>query len=65
MEDNITLILHHWGGLERNECQRLQYVRGEFCIWEKMDAYELCLWDIAEATSKIKLISIYIIQELI
>jgi len=38
MEDYITLILHHGGGLERDEYQRLQYVRGELCVWEKMDA---------------------------
>ena len=65
MEDNITLILHHGGGLERDEYRRLQYVRGEFCVWEKMDAEELCLWDIADATSRIKLIHVYIIQGLI
>ena len=59
------LILHHGGGLERVEYQRLQYVRGELCVWEKMDADELCLWDIAEATSRIKLIYVYIIQRLI
>jgi len=46
MEDNITLILHHCRGLERDEYQRLQYVHGEFCGWEKMDVDELCLWDI-------------------
>jgi len=62
MEDNITLILHHGGGFKRDEYRMLQYVRGEFCVWEKMDADELCLWDIAEATSKNKLISVYIIQ---
>ena len=62
MEDNITLILHHGGRLERDEYRRLQYVRGEFFVWEKMDADELCLWDIAEATSTNKLISVYIIQ---
>jgi len=68
MEDNITLILlHHrfWqhdGGLEGHEYQRLEYVRGEFCVWTKLNADELCLWDIAEATSRIKLISVYIIQ---
>jgi len=50
MEDNITLILLHGGGLERDEYQRLQYVRGEFCVWKKMDVDELCLWDIVEAT---------------
>jgi hypothetical protein len=43
MEENITVILHYSGGLERDEYQRLQYVRGEFCVWEKMDADELCL----------------------
>jgi len=53
------------GGLERDEYRRQQYVCGEFCIWEKMDADELCLWDIAEATSMIKLISVYIVQGLI
>jgi len=36
-----------------------------FVFGEKMDANELCLWDIAEATSRIKLISVYIIQGLI
>jgi len=35
MEANITLILHHGGGLEQYEYQRLQYVRGELCVWEK------------------------------
>jgi len=35
MEDNITLILNHGGGLERDEYQRLQYVSGEFCVWEE------------------------------
>ena len=60
-----TLILHHDGGLERDEYRRLQYVRGEFRVWEKMDVDELCLWDIAEATSRIKLISVYIFQGLI
>ena len=59
------LILHHGGCLERDKYRRLQYVRGEFCVWEKMVANELCLCDIAEATSKIKLISVYIIQGLI
>ena len=53
MDDNITLILHHGGGLEQDEYQRLQYVRGEFCVWEKMVVDELCLWDIANATSTI------------
>ena len=65
MEDIMTLILHHCGGLKRYEYRRLQYVHGEFCVWEKMDVDELCLWDIAEATSRIKLISVYIIQGLI
>ena len=65
MEDNIMLILHHGGGLERDEYRRLQYVYGELCVWEKMDTDELCLWDIVEATSRIKLISVYIIQGLI
>jgi hypothetical protein len=65
MEDNIMLILHHGGGLERDEYQRLQYVHGEFCVWEKMDVGDLCLWDIAEITSWIKLIFVYIIQGLI
>jgi len=46
MEDNITLILHHSGNLERDEYWRLKYICGEFCAWEKMDADELCLWDI-------------------
>ena len=53
MEDNTTLILYHGGGLEEDEYQRLQYVRGEFCVWEKMVVDELCLWDIANATSTI------------
>jgi len=35
IEENITLILHHGGGLERDEYQRLQYVRGELCVWGK------------------------------
>jgi len=43
MEDNITLILHLGGGLERDEYRRLQYARGEFYVWEKMDDDELCL----------------------
>jgi hypothetical protein len=46
MEDNITLILHHSDGLERDEHRRLQYVRGELCVWEKMDVDDLCLWGI-------------------
>ena len=46
MEDNITLILHHGGCLERDEYRRLTYVRGEFCVWEKIGVDELCLWDI-------------------
>ena len=46
MEDNITLILHHGGCLERDEYRRLNYVRGEFCVWEKMGVDVLCLWDI-------------------
>jgi len=46
MEDNITLILHHGGYLERDDYRRLTYVRGEFCVWEKMGVDELCLWDI-------------------
>jgi len=43
MEENITLIMHHGGDLERDEYQRLQYVDGEFCVWEKVDVDELCL----------------------
>jgi hypothetical protein len=35
MEDNITLIMRHGGGLERDEYQRLQYAHGEFYVWEK------------------------------
>jgi len=46
MKENITQILHHSEGLKRDEYRKLQYVRGEFCVWEKMDAGELCLWDI-------------------
>jgi len=46
MKENITQILHHSEGLKRDEYRRLQYVRGEFCVWEKMDVGELCLWDI-------------------
>jgi hypothetical protein len=65
MEDNITLILHQGGGLKQDEYQRLRYVRGEFRVWEKMDSDELCLWDIAEATSTITLIFVYIIQGLV
>jgi hypothetical protein len=34
MEDNITLIMRHGGGLERDEYQRLQYAHGEFYVWE-------------------------------
>jgi len=36
-----------------------------FVFGKKMDVDELCLWDIALATSRIKLISVYIIQGLI
>jgi len=32
IEDNIMLIMHNGGGLERGEYQSLQYVRGEFCV---------------------------------
>jgi len=46
MEDFITLILHHGGCLERDEYRMLQYIHGEFCVWEKMDVDQLCLWDI-------------------
>ena len=46
MEGYITRILHHGGCLERDEYRWLQYVRGEFCVWEKMDADELCFRDI-------------------
>lgn len=46
MEESITVILHHGSCLERDEYRRLQYVRGEFCVWEKMDVDQLCLWDI-------------------
>jgi hypothetical protein len=46
MEDNIMLILHHGGCLERDEYQRLNYVRGEICVWEKMAVDVLSLWDI-------------------
>ncbi|KEH31222.1 hypothetical protein MTR_4g094228 [Medicago truncatula] len=43
---DITLILHHGGCLERDEYRRLNYVRGEICVWEKMVVDVLSLWDI-------------------
>ena len=52
MEDSITLILHHGGCLERDEYRRLQYVYGEFCVWEKMDVDQLCLWDIKKMAKR-------------
>jgi hypothetical protein len=52
MEDHITLILHHGGDLVRNENRRLQYVGGEFCVWEKMYVDELCLWDIEKMVKR-------------
>jgi len=52
MEDSITLILHHGGCLERDEYRRLQYVCGEFCVWEKMDVDQLCLWDIEKMAKR-------------
>lgn len=52
MEDSITVILHHGGCLERDEYRRLQYVDGEFCVWEKMDVDQLCLWDIEKMAKR-------------
>ncbi|AES63297.2 hypothetical protein MTR_2g007200 [Medicago truncatula] len=52
MEDNITLIMHHGGCLERDKYRRLTYVRGEFCVWEKMGVDEVCLWDIEKMVKK-------------
>lgn len=43
---DITLILHHGGCLERDEYRRLNYVRGEICVWEKLAVDVLSLWDI-------------------
>ncbi|XP_024642453.1 uncharacterized protein [Medicago truncatula] len=54
MEEHITLILHHGGDLVRNENRRLQYVGGEFCVWEKIYVDELCLWDIEKMVKHCK-----------
>ncbi|KAJ1378268.1 activating signal cointegrator 1 complex subunit 2-like protein [Sesbania bispinosa] len=48
--ERITLILHHKGKFVRNESNRLDYVDGEFCVWEgfnvdtvnKFTMVELC-----------------------
>ena len=34
MCDEINLIFHHKGKLERNAYMALEYVDGEYCIWE-------------------------------
>jgi hypothetical protein len=52
MEDCITVILHHGGCLERDQYRRLQYVGGEFCVWEKMDVDLFCLWDIEKMAKR-------------
>ena len=44
MFDEISLILHHNGKFIQNENEALEYVGGEFCIWEEVETYLVNVW---------------------
>ena len=48
MSDEISLILHHNGKFIQNENEALEYVGGEFCIWEEVETYLVNVWTLQE-----------------
>jgi len=44
MSNEIILILHHNGKFIQNENGALEYVGGEFCVWEEVKTNLVNLW---------------------
>lgn len=39
MGDHINVVVHHKDKFKRDEHDTLEYVNGEYCIWEGVDKH--------------------------